>query len=69
MAAIRTPLPAGSGDKGPVWAGLAAKVTHGQGWWQPDSGTLPADLGLRGTACSFLWEREGDRGGNYYFIN
>lgn len=45
------------------------RVTHRKGWWQSDSGTLPADLGLRETACSFLWEREGDQGGNYYFIN
>lgn len=44
-------------------------VTHRKGWWQSNSGILPMVLGLRETARSFLWEREGDQGGNYYFIN
>lgn len=52
----------------PRWVRLQ-RVTHRMGWRQSHSGTLPADRGLRETACSILWEREGDQGGNYYFIN
>lgn len=80
MGATRTP--ASCGDTGAWGQGTAGtdvgwprrwvrirRVTHGMGWWQSHSGTLPADLGVRETACSFLWEREGDQSGNYYFIN
>lgn len=44
-------------------------VIHRKVWGQSDSGILPMVLGLCETPCSLLWEREGDRGSNYYFIN
>lgn len=56
-------------QEGLMWAGRQGGPAHSKGWWQSDSGTLPADLGVRETARSFLREGEGDQGSNYHFIN